>query len=118
MQQSFEYLKVQTAMDSITVENIGNVILQATNDLGFEWYIQICTDVGLSNIKEFGPLFKESEVSKLGFIYSQEKKEYNEKYISKRISSFLNSPSREITQVQVIDEFELEDKLSQVRNLI
>ena len=36
MQQSFEYLRVQTALDSITVENIGNVILKANNDQEFE----------------------------------------------------------------------------------
>ena len=118
MQQSFEYLKVQTAMDSVTVEDTGNVVLHATNDFDLNWYLSINTDIGQTVIKEFGPIHHSLEVTKYGFNYNLERKEYNEKYIGKRINSFLNDPKREITQVEIIDQYELEENLEKVRGLV
>lgn len=118
MQQSFEYLRVQTALDSITVENIGNVILKANNDQEFEWYIQISTDLGWTTVKEFGPWFRDPEIAKRSFRYTIEVKEYNEKNICKRINTFLNDPKREITQVVEIDEYELDDIIRKVKSII
>lgn len=118
MQQSFEYLRVQTALDSITVENIGNVILKANNDQEFEWYLQVSTDLGWTTIKEFGPWFRVPEIAKRSFRYTSEIKEYNEKNICKRINTFLNDPKREITQVIEIDEYELDDVIRKVKSII
>lgn len=111
MQQSFEYLKVVSALDSITVENVGNVLLKAVNDHELEWFLCITSDLGFTTVKEFGPWFRDSNIARKAFNYNIETKEYNEKYLCKRISNFLNDNKREITQVFEIDEEEFYDKL-------
>ena len=118
MQKSFEYIKVQTAMESIEVEDIGNTSLEAWNDFGLRWYFYSETDTGMTTIKEFGPLCSSLDTSKLSFEYSLERKEYNEKYICKRIANFLNNPKREITQVNNIELGDLESKIRDVKKLL
>ena len=118
MQQSFEYMRVQTALDSITVENVGAVTLLASNDIGFEWVLDIKTDLGYSTIKEFGPIFRDDEITKAGFSYNRSKMDYNEGKLCKTISTFLNMPKREITQVMEIDEDTLNEKISLAKNIL
>lgn len=119
MEKTFEYLKVQTAMDSYSAADIGNTIIQAVNDDGLEWYLYISTSTGYTTTKEFGPLLNDSpDVPKNNFAYMCGRQEYNEKTICKTINNFLNNPRRAITQVMDIDEEELNRKLEIVRNIL
>ena len=52
----FNYLKTETYMDSIDIDDTGNCILQVFNDDGREWILSIETKLGWSKIKTFVPL--------------------------------------------------------------
>jgi len=43
-------------MDSVTIDDIGNVILDGFNDYGEEFFLIIRTVLGVSRILEYGPI--------------------------------------------------------------
>lgn len=101
---NFPYLYVQQNLDSIDIENIGNVSLQLNNDLGDCWFLIIKTSLGWTTIHEFGPL-NASNTEELGyhFQYKYDKQEYNDTKLIKRIDKFMNDPKKMITQIFFID---------------
>jgi len=121
MQQNFEYYHLVTAMDSITVEDVGNCQLSSYNDIGLSWYLQVQTSEGYTVIKEFGPLkdgADDSQLKKYGISYVKTTMEYNEKKICGFISKFVNNPRREITQVMEMEDFEFEEKLEDIKRIL
>ena len=41
MSRSFEYFYTQTAMGELEVEDMGNCVIEASNDMGCFWYLCI-----------------------------------------------------------------------------
>lgn len=103
MKQVFNYMYTQSSMDELEVEDIGNVIIEANNDLGQFWLIWISTQFGYCYIVEYGPYYKNNKQT--DYLYQKfEKIEYSEYKLEKKIDKFLNDPKRFITQVDFIDE--------------
>ena len=76
MTHSFEYMHVITALDSITVAEIGECCLHAFNDYGSEYYILITTKAGVTRILTIGPIkekIDEIDISKRMFQYNEAK---------------------------------------------
>jgi len=108
MNKTFDYFYVQEAMDSITIEDIGNCVIEASGDSGFFYYLIIKTAMGITRILEYGP-YKDG-----GFpTYVDEnfiQMDYNEKKITQRIDKFLKHP--DITQVRQLNSIdEIKDRL-------
>lgn len=119
MEQDFEYIHVVSALDTFHVNDIGNIILLANNDISLQWILYIKTDFGRTLIKEFGPLYQEKNaITKFGFDCHMEEIDYNEKKLTKSINTFLNNPRREITQVREIDLIEYAEKLNLAKDLL
>ena len=56
MKNNYSYLRQVSFMDSISVNDIGNVILDGYNDLGDRYFLIIRTVLGISRILDFGPI--------------------------------------------------------------
>lgn len=107
---TFNYLHITTAMDSIDVEDIGNVCIRVSNDEAVEWYLQIHTSLGWSTVKQFGPVKIDSNVVENYFYFSRQRFEYNEKKLYKVIDEFINGSKKSITCAEVIS-----DEIYQIR---
>ena len=112
---TFEYLATRTFMDSIDIEDIGNVCLNAMNDIGNEYYLIIETHLGWTEIKEFGPCLVDSDKAQNYFNLLYIKFEYSDSKIIKNIEKFINNEKRDITQVYFVDKQIALDRLSQLK---
>lgn len=111
----FNYLKTETYMDSIDIDDIGNCFLQVYNDEGREWLMSISTKLGWTNVKTFGPFILDSNTMDNNFYYSKNELEFKEKKIYHIIDDFINNPKKQITQIFIIDEDTFNDKLSSIK---
>ena len=111
----FEYMHQIVVGDTLDVDDIGNCVIQAFNDLGEEFLLVIRTILGWTETFEYGPITPDiKELPKdVSMIYHR--REYSESKITKAIDSFLNNPYRNITQAMVID---VETAKKDMRNLI
>lgn len=117
MRSSFNYLYMTEAQDVLDIEDIGNVCIQANNDVGQNWILYIKTSLGFSYIIEYGPFQYNKNTEYLNSTF--QRIEYSEYKLEKKIDKFLNEPRRMITQVQFIDEdeaFELIKNVVEVMN--
>lgn len=110
----FQYLKTETYMDSIDLEDIGNCCLVINNDECEEWYLKIKTSLGWSECIIFGPLTIDDDGLGYNFYYSYNKFEYNEKRLYKTINDFINNPKKQITQARIIEENDFNTKLNKI----
>lgn len=101
---TFEYMKVTTSMDSVDIEDIGNVCIKVSNDEGVEWLLQIHTSLGWVIVKQFGPVKLNSSDIDNFFYFSRQKFEYNEKRLYKLIDEFINNSKKGITTVEIISD--------------
>lgn len=112
MNKSFDYLYQLKAQDSLEVEDIGNTCIHIFNDIGYEWFLIIETELGDSYIKIFGPFNVDIDnYFGYGFMFNFQKKIYNEKTLSGIIDKFLNDPNKNITQAFECDKEEAYEKL-------
>ena len=111
---NFQYLKVSTSMDSIEVEDIGNVCIRASNDDANEWYMSIKTSLGWVEVKQFGPLKIDSDDLSYYFNFSYQKFEFSEKRLYKLIDDFINNPKKSITIAEIISNECFDRKLTEV----
>ena len=112
MRSSFNYFYTTTAEDCIDIEDIGNVCIQASNDTGQNWILLIRTKLGFSYILEYGPFFYGKITEYLSHTF--QRIEYSEYKLEKKINKFLNEPKRVITQVQIRDEEEALELMTNV----
>ena len=92
------------AIGQLDVEDIGNCAIEANDDLGIYYYLVIETYLGFTKIFEYGPVQPDfNELNKsVSCLFNRI--EFNDKKISKRIYTFLNAPTRNITQAQMVDK--------------
>ena len=96
MKNEFSYMRQVSYMDSISVENVGNCVLEAYNDDGDKYLLVIRTALGISRILQIGPI---STTVNTNCFESFIQIDYDENKISKIIDKFLNGNSS-ITQVE------------------
>lgn len=112
MKSSFNYSYKATAEDCIDIPDVGNVCLQASNDVGQNWVLLIKTKLGFSYIMEYGPFYYDRITEYLNHTF--QRIEYSEYKLEKKIDKFLNEPRRLITQVQFKDIDETLDLMTNV----
>ena len=112
---TFEYLQRVTVEAQIEVDNIGETCLLARNDLGEEWYLMIHTELGWTEVIEYGPAVPDISLLPASVHYSYDRFEFSDFKITRRIENFLNAPKRGITQATIA---ELEDIEKNIPNFI
>lgn len=113
MTHSFEYMHVTTALDSITITEIGECCLHAFNDLGTEWYLLCTTNSGTTRILTVGPVKDVNEEIEI----SRKLLQYNEGKIIKIIEKWLQDTKKEITQVFECEKDEIFDIINNINIL-
>ena len=111
----FDYMIKTVAGDSIDILDIGNCALQINNDRGEFWYLIIKTELGWTEVFEFGPITP--DIKRLPTLCSMIYKrfEYRQNKIEDIIFNAINSASRNVTQVT---EVSVDDAKSNMRNLV
>ena len=108
---TFDYMERVVVDGQLDVEDIGQCVIQATNDLGEEFYLIIKTDLGWTEILEYGPCVPDMELRQLNYQIKYSRIEYNQSKIERAIDKFLNDPKRCITQAKVTDISEIREFL-------
>ena len=101
--RTFEYFFTRQAVGELDVEDIGNCCIEATNDQGMLYYLVTDTKLGWTRIFEYGPAIPDFDELPKSVYCAFSRIEYDERKLTKKISEFLNSPTREITQAFEVD---------------
>ena len=111
----FDYMIQTIVGDSIDIDDIGNVALQMSNDRGEFWYLVIKTELGWTEIFEFGPVVPDIEQLPKSCALSYNRIEYKQGKIEDIIDKSINNGYRGITQVCEITK---EEAKNNMRNLV
>ena len=100
---TFDYLQRVVIDGQLEVADIGQCVIQANNDLSEEYYLIIKTELGWTEILEYGPCLPDIELLQVNYQIKYSRFEYNQTKIERTIDKFLNDPKRSITQAQIVD---------------
>lgn len=103
----FEYAATKTFMQAIDIVDIGNFCIKGTNQSYEEFYLAARTVMGKTSILSFGPILPDIPIFPEQYSLNYQKVDYKEKTICKAVSSFLNDPKKELTNVEEIIETEM-----------
>lgn len=110
----FQYLKTETYMDSIDIEDPGNCYITVMNDDAKEWYLRTSTSLGWCDMQVFGPLTVDDDSLGYSFSLRYNRFEYNGKKVYKLINDFINDPKKTVTQAFVIEQDDYDNRLGDV----
>lgn len=108
---TFDYLERVVVDGQLEVDDIGQCAILGRNDLGEEWYLFIKTELGWTEIIEWGPVIPDFDLLPATVNISYNRIEWSSYKIEKTIDKFLNNPKRGITQAQLTD-------VNEVRHLL
>lgn len=100
---TFDYLERVVVDGQLEVDNIGDCIIQANNDLGEEFYLIIKTELGWTEMIEYGPCVPDLSLLQMNYQITYNRFEYNQGKIERSIDKFLNNPKRSITQAKLVE---------------
>ena len=98
---TFEYLQRIIVDGQLDVDNIGDCVIQANTDLGEEYFLIIKTELGWTEILDYGPCVPDLDLLPLNYNIKYSRIEYNQSKLERVIDKFLNDPKRAITQAKV-----------------
>ena len=113
MTNQYNYLKTVQYMDSFSIDNIGNFILEGYTDDGDKYYLIIRTVLGVSRILKIGPI---QDGAKLFCSYQFMQLDYDDRKMDKLIQKWV-SENKDITQIQIFDKPSKEDYLNVTKTL-
>ena len=89
MTKTFNYNGEVLWSDSITLESLGNVSLEARDSFDRNYYLIARTSIGETTVLEFGPVYPEEEVLPPNYSIFYDKFECSDNAMIKRITKFL-----------------------------
>ena len=101
-------------MDSVSIDDIGNVIIEGFNDDGDRYVFIVRTVLGVSRMLKVGPI-QDGAKTMCSSLFQQ--MEYNEKKIDREIDAFLND-GKCLTQVSVLDIDQLKPVSESLPNVV
>ena len=114
MELDFDYNKQWLPQNTISVKDIGQFAIEASNDEGYFFYLVIFTQLGICTIASAGPVIPDLDDLTQGYGCSMYTMEYKEDKLEKTINNWLNDRSRKITQA---NEVTIDEALDQFRDL-
>jgi hypothetical protein len=97
----FDYLERVVVDGQLDIDNIGQCVILTRNDLAEEWYLIIKTELGWTEVIEYGPSHPGFSVLPISVKQTYDRFEYNSSKIERIINKFLNDPKRLISQAEV-----------------
>lgn len=110
----FEFNIQPTPQSLLTVDNIGQVAIEASDDEGNYYYLISMTNLGFTTVATAGPVVPDLEVLPPGYNIHINVMEYEEKKVTKTVYKFLNDYHAGITNAR---EVLLEEALEGFRNI-
>ena len=99
---TFEYLQRVVIDGTLEVDNIGDCVIQGNNDSGEFFYLIIKTELGWTEILDYGPCVPDLELLASSYTIKYQRIEYNQGKLERIIDKFLNDPKRMITQAKTV----------------
>lgn len=97
----FDYLQRIVVESQLDVENIGECTILGRNDFGEEFYLIIRTELGWTEVFEYGPIVPDFKLLPPNITMKYNRFEFSEYRIEKLIDKFLNDGKRGISQAEV-----------------
>jgi len=107
----FDYLQRVVIEAQLDVENIGQCVIVGNNDFGEEYYLIIGTDLGWTEVIEYGPATPDLDILPFNVNSSYSRFEYNQNKLERIIDKFLNNPKRLVTQARVVELDEIRENI-------
>lgn len=98
----FDYLERVVVEGQLEVDNIGECVIRANNDLAEDYYLIIRTELGYTEVLEYGPCVPDLELLPASYQIHYNRFDYNSAKIERIIDKFLNDSKRMITQAEVV----------------
>ena len=114
MKQDFDYAYDYVATAQLQLDSIGNTCIKAVNDIGDTWYLIVDTQLGVTNLTMFGPVYLEGTQLQKKFSFYKETFDYNENKICKQIEKLLNDEKKFVSQATEIDRDEAISRLKEI----
>ena len=112
----FEYSAQKTFLQSLVVDDPGNMALRCDTEEGVEFYLITKTIMGKTIVLTSGPtLIDAPNIFLEKYNFNIVKFNYSEKQLSKVIKTFINDPIKKIAQ---IDEITVQEALQNLPNLV
>ena len=108
---TFEYLERVVVEAQIDIDNIGDFNLLCRNDVGDEFYMIVRTELGWTQLLEYGPYTPDLAQLPLNYNIKYSRFEYNQGKLERAIDKFLNDPKRMISQAQLVEIENIRDFL-------
>lgn len=108
---TFEYLQRVVIDAQLDVDNIGDCTILGRNDIGEEFYLIVRTELGWTEIFEYGPYIPDLNMLPNNYNIKYSKIEYNQGKLERIIDKFLNDPKKVISQAQVVELYEIREFL-------
>lgn len=108
---TFEYLQRIVVDAELTIDNIGDCVVVCNNDLGEEFYLIIKTELGWTEVLEYGPYAPDFEQLPVNYSVKYSRFEFSQFKLERLIDKFLNDGKRAITQARVTELAEVYDNL-------
>lgn len=99
---TFEYLQRVVVDGTLEIDNIGDCTIQGNNDLGEFFYLIIVTELGWTEILDYGPCVPDFDILQANYQIKYQRIEYNQGKLERIIDKFLNDPKRMITQAKLV----------------
>lgn len=99
---TFEYLQRVVVDGTLEIDNIGECTIQGNNDLGEFFYLIIVTELGWTEILDYGPCVPDFDILQANYQIKYQRIEYNQGKLERIIDKFLNDPKRMITQAKLV----------------
>lgn len=115
---TFEYMQRVIVDATLEIDNIGDCVIVANNDLSEEYYLIIRTIFGTSEVLEYGPFVPDLSILPPTYRITYQRMDYNFGKLERIIDKFLNDTKRGITQARVTTLDEIKDCLVNPINLL
>lgn len=112
----FEYAVQKIFMQAIDIVDIGNFGIRCTNSKGYEYYLLTRTTLGKTSILTFGPILPDIPVLVDKFAVAFTKIDYKESKIEKAVQTYINDPSKEISNIEEVLDLEFWDAFPIVKD--
>lgn len=115
MQAVIEYGKITTSTELLDIDDIGNVNIVASTDIGDESYLIIRTNLGICYVFTYGPINPDIQELPSFVNCTLRKFQYNEKMLLRTIETFINK-NENIAKAEIVDDQNI--LLSRCRDLL
>lgn len=113
----FEYNNQMVPQDLLSIDEIGKVAIEGSNDDGFHYVLIVRASMGMATLIECGPYAPDVTVLPSGFQMSLNRMKFDAKKVGGYINKWLNDKKR-LTHADIVPEDEAIEQFRDMREYI